>query len=394
MDNLPPDQFSTPPPAPPVIAAPPRARPPKTGNCWKVLAIILLIVMAGMFFMRLSWRFGHSFVGNGKPVREREHHMDEMLVENKNSDNKIAIIDVSGIISSELAGRGGRNMVDSISDQLKVAARDSDVKAVILKVDSPGGEVLASDEIYNLLTRFQKGGEKYPGKPVIASMATLAASGGYYVSAPCRWIVANEMTITGSIGVIMHGYNFRGLMNKVGVRPQTFKSGKLKDMLSADKNLENPTPEEKEILDEENKIVQALIMETYGKFTNIVATGRNQAYSQNSQNKGTDKGQRLSSEWVNYIDGRVLSGKQAYDLGFVDELGNFDAAVKRAKSIAGITDANLIQYQEPFDIGNLFRIFGQSETRASRATIKVDLGLDFPRLHAGHLYFITPTVLP
>lgn len=388
MDNVPPEYPTG---SPPVIAAPVYARPPKQGNGWKILAILLILVLVGLIFTRVGMRVSRSLAGSGKPVRERETRMEEILVENKSSENKIAVIDVDGIISSELAGRSGKNMVDAISDQLKVAARDNDVKAVILKVDSPGGEVLASDEIYNLLIRFQKGADGHPGKPVIASMATLAASGGYYVSAPCRWIVANEMTITGSIGVIMHGYNYRGLMNKVGIRPQTFKSGKLKDMLSGDKNLENPSPEEKAILDEEARIVQSLIMETYGKFTNIVATGRNQAYAMRKNE--SDKGRPLSGEWVNYIDGRVLSGRQAFDLGFVDELGNFETAVKRAKSLAGVTEANLIQYQEPFDLMSMFRIFGKTAARPPGAAIQVDLGMDFPRLKAGHLYFITPTIL-
>src|SRR4029079_10112350 len=101
------------------------------------------------------------------------------------------------------------------------------VKAVILKIDSPGGEVMASDDISRALVQFQ---EKHK-KPVIASSRVLAASGGYYVAAPCRWIVANELTITGSIGVILSSLNYRGLMDKVGIEPVVFKSGKFKDML-------------------------------------------------------------------------------------------------------------------------------------------------------------------
>src|SRR4029077_19925381 len=108
--------------------------------------------------------------------------------------------------------------------------------------DSPGGEVLASDEISQAIKDFQDGKkgrgqdqEKVQGKPGIVSMGNLAASGGYYISAPCRWIVANKMTITGSIGVIMHGWNYRGLMDKVGIAPMTYKSGLYKDMLSGER---------------------------------------------------------------------------------------------------------------------------------------------------------------
>src|SRR5690242_15201400 len=169
-------------------------------------------------------------------------------------------------------------MVEIIKAQLKHAEDDSHVKAVLLKVDSPGGEVLASDEINRALSDFQKKARK----PVVASMGNLAASGGYYVSAPCRWIVANDLTITGSIGVIMHSYNYRGLMNKVGLRPETYKSGKFKDMLSGDRDPEEIPPQEREM-------IQSLINETYGKFKDVVADGRKRAAD---LNKG--EGRKLS----------------------------------------------------------------------------------------------------
>ena len=132
------------------------------------------------------------------------------------------------------------DMVRNIKDQLKMAQRDMNVKAVILKVDSPGGEVLASDEINKAITRFQE--ETH--RPVVARWGRWRRPGGYYISAPCRWIVANELTITGSIGVIMHGYNYRQLMDKIGIHPQVFKSGRFKDMLSGEREDRNLSPEE------------------------------------------------------------------------------------------------------------------------------------------------------
>lgn len=369
----------TPPPAapppplaapPPIIAPPPAAPVKKSGRGWKIFSIILLIALG---FSLLGHLGNMGGVGDGT-VQRGVQPLDEIIVENNRSDNKIAIVDVEGIISSGIRDRAERNMVESIRDQLKTAGRDSSVKAVVLKVNSPGGEVLASDEIYNSIRDFQ---ETYK-KPVVASMGTLAASGGYYVSAPCRWIVANEMTITGSIGVIMHGYNYRGLMDKIGVRPEVYKSGKFKNMLSGDRK-------EEEIPEEEREMVQALIDETYGKFTNIVENGR---VTSNRENKG--KGRALASDWADYADGRVVSGKQALQLGLVDELGDFRTAVERAESLAQIKHANLIQYEEPFGLGNLFRIFGKTEAPA----VKVDLGLDFPKLQLGRLYFIAPTTLP
>ncbi len=309
-------------------------------------------------------------------VEQGEEPLEEIILENNHSNNKIAVLDVEGVIASAPMDRRGLSLVDSIRNQLKTAGRDKDVVAVILKVNSPGGEVLASDEIYNCIRNFQT---KYK-KPVVASMGSLAASGGYYVSAPCQWIVANEMTLTGSIGVIMHGYNYRGLMDKIGLRPDVYKSGKHKNMLSGDRR-------DDEIPDDEREMIQGLIMETYGKFTNIVAAGRQES---NRLNKG--KGKALASDWTEYADGRVVSGKQALDLGLVDELGDFSKAVEQARSIAKVGTANLIHYEEPFGLGNLFRIFGKAEVPAP--TVKVDIGLDFPKLQIGRLYFIAPTTLP
>ena len=131
-------------------------------------------------------------------------------------------------------------------------------------------------------------------------------------------------------------------------------------------------------------MVQALINETYGKFKNVVATGREWAHEKNK-----DKGRALTEDWADYADGRILSGTEAFKLGFVDELGTFDDAVKRAKSIAGIHNANLIEYQQRYDISDLFRLFGQTDSKA----VKVDLGMDVPKLQAGQLYFLSPTFL-
>jgi protease-4 len=284
------------------------------------------------------------------------------------------IIDVLGVITGAAWDPSGRNLVQLIRDQLTLAAGDPRVHAVVLNLDTPGGEVLASDEISRAIAAFQENTRK----PVIASMQSLAASGGYYAAAPCRWIVANEMTITGSIGVIMHGYNYRGLLNKVGVRPEVYKSGRFKDMLSSDKELAEVTPEEK-------LMIQGLIDETFARFKSVVREGRQAAAEANE-----GEGRPLVEDWEQYADGRIFSGKLAYDYGFVDELGSIRTAIQRALSLADIPDADLIRYQRPFDLASLFRLFGTSESRA----IKIDLGVDLPRLQAGRLYFICPTALP
>jgi protease-4 len=250
---------------------------------------------------------------------------------------------------------------------------------VILKVDSPGGEVLASDDIYKAIREFQtdepgrNGEAPRKGKPVICSMGSLAASGGYYIASGSRWIVANDLTITGSIGVIMHGYNYRGLMNKVGVAPMTFKSGKFKDMLSGDRE---PT----EISPEERAMVQGLIDDTFGRFKEVVRAGREAAHEANKK-----EGKALAENWVEYADGRVFSGTQAKELGFVDETGDFDDAVDATLEIAGIHSANLVEYRERYDLANFFSMFGES---GQAKDIKLDLGIEVPKLRAGLMYFL------
>ena len=134
-------------------------------------------------------------------------------------------------------------------------------------------------------------------------------------------------------------------------------------------------------------MVQSLIDETYGKFKGVVAHGREQAHKKNG-----DQGRALIADWTDYADGRVLSGTEAYKLGFVDQLGNYQDAIERAKTIAGISTANQVQYQQRYDISDFFRLFGQSG-RAESRSIKVDLGMDFPKLQAGQLYFLSPTFL-
>lgn len=333
-------------------------------------------MLLGLLILSMLYNVGGILMSlqpsSGRMASKAGPRLEEVFTEDNDAGVSVAVIKIEGIISSS-AGDGHYTMVEVIKAQLKEAAEDHRVKAVILKVDSPGGEVLASDEINRLISEFQK---KH-GKPVVASMGNLAASGGYYVSAPCRWIVANELTITGSIGVIMSSWNYRGLMNKVGVVPQVYKSGQFKDMLSGAREIGEISPKEQEM-------VQALIDETFGKFKEVVADGRAQAFLANQKSKS--KGQALSRDWAEYADGRVLSGKEAYRLGFVDELGNFEKAFERAKALAGITNADLIEYQQHFDFSDIFRLFGRSEP----ASIKVDLGVQPPRLRAGQLYFLAP----
>lgn len=339
---------------------------------WMILAIVLLVLLGLSVLGNFTQFVSHFAPGRTKMVRSVGPKLDEVYLEDNGAPNKIAVVDIRGIIANQPIGQDGYTVIDLIKAQLKAAKEDRKVKAVILRVDSPGGEVLASDEIYNAVKHFQDSEKGIPGKPVIASMGSLGASGGYYVSSPCQWIVANEMTITGSIGVIMDVWNYRGLMDKIGVRPEVYKSGKFKDMLSGSRSTN-------EIPAEERAMVQKLIDEVYGKFKNVVAEGRSAAHEKNGS-----EGKALVENWQTYADGRVLTGSEALKLGFVDELGNFDDTVKRAKKIANVARANLVQYQLRLDISDLFRLFGKTET----PVLKVDLGMDLPKLEAGHLYYL------
>jgi protease IV len=344
----------------------------RRSNGWKIAAIVFaalaFVFFVGNLVQSMSSLSGGTFAG-----RQSGRMLEEIIVEQNRSANKIAIVDVQGLISGHSFDRSGRNMVDLIADQFRMASRDDAVKAVILKVDSPGGTVMASDDIAALVRKFQKEHKK----PVVASLGGLAASGGYYVAVPSQWIVANELTITGSIGVIMQSFNYRGLMDKVGLTPMVFKSGRFKDMLRGSKTPEEIDPEEKQM-------IQEMIDETHERFKAVVANGREAALGINGES-----GRPLAPDWDEYADGRILTGNQAYQIGFVDELGNFETAVERTRQISGIEDANLVRYQEIFTLSRLFSIFGSAE----QASIKIDLGLEVPRLEPGRLYFLSGTVL-
>jgi len=373
------DNSTTPPvgstPQPPPVAPPPVIQPPPppprpSGRGWRMLALAVLVVavLGGGLFLLGLFSLAHLEVPGSPAAGPR---LQEVLFEDNDAPFKIAVIEVEGLISSYLTDPAGYDMTDVIKAQLKRAAEDSDVKAVLLKIDSPGGEVLASDEINKAIARFQK----ESGKPVIASMGNLAASGGYYVAVASRWIVANELTLTGSIGVIMSAWNYRGLMDKVGIRPYTYKSGRFKDMLSGSRDPAEIPPEEREM-------IQALVDEVYRQFKSVVAEGRQEAARRNA-----GAGQTLSEDWEQYADGRVLSGTEAFRLGFVDELGNFTVAKQRALKLAGIPAANLVCYQQRIDLADLFRFLGESRQQG----VKVNLGFEWPKLNAGQLYFLPPT---
>jgi protease-4 len=258
----------------------------------------------------------------------------------------IAVIGVNGpIVSGEapefdLTGPTSVAASASIVRLIKQAARDPQVKAILLRVDSPGGSVIGSDEIYHAL--------KQANKPVVVHMGALAASGGYYVSMAADHIVAHPDTLTGSIGVISEFTNIEGLYEKLGLRSTVIKSGEFKDF-------GNPTSP---FTDEDRKLWQAVIDETYESFVRIIADNRGMTVEEVKQ----------------LADGRIYTGRQAYALKLVDQLGYFEDAVDKAASLGGITgEPRVIEYrrQTPFA-----QLFGMSVAR----TVLIALGVPVERL--------------
>ncbi len=360
---------------------PPHPMQPKKASGWGrgllgvVVAMLALLVLGGLGLVALLWGAGDGTgFSAGSPGASG---LTEVLLRKSEAREKIAVLTIDGVILGAPIDGEGRTLVELIGHQLERVAADDQVKAVVLKVDSPGGEVLASDEIYNRLWDFQ---EEHPEIPVVVSMGSLAASGGYYVSAPCQWIVANELTMTGSIGVIFHSYNYRGLLDKVGVRPAITKSGRLKDMMSGEKAPGEEHPEEQQIM-------QSMIDESFARFKEVIRAGRRRAAERN-----LGEGRVLAPDWETLADGRILSGKAALEKGLVDELGNFETAVGRAKQLAGIDEAKLVSFDPPMAFGSLFRLLGKSDAEAR--TIRVDLGMGMPtRLPQGRMYFVSPVHL-
>ena len=273
--------------------------------------------------------------------------------------DKIVVITMRGLISSSLPGSVTDSMVDDMRAALQQARDDDRVKAIVLEIDSPGGEVTASDAIYSAVIKARA------RKPVVVYMDSLAASGGYYVSCGGKFLMANETTITGSIGVIIQTLNYEQLLNKVGLASVVFKSGKFKDMLNGARPI---TPEEREL-------VQSFIMKTYDKFLGIVAKERNLPAN-------------LLRNTI--ADGRILSGRDAFENKLIDGLGELDDAFAKAKQLGNAPEAKVVKYGPPFSLSRFLRIFGQADS-------KIELQLPkqlIPQLETGRAYFLPSYYAP
>jgi protease-4 len=267
---------------------------------------------------------------------------------------KIAVIPVQGIIYTDDQTEWGTSMVDDIKNALQTALEDDSVKAVVLAVNSPGGEVTASDIIYHEVLKVQK------KKPVVVAMTSLAASGAYYIACAADWIVANETTFTGSIGVIIQSLNYEGLFDKVGLDAVVFKSGKFKDMLSGSRPM---TPEEQ-------AYVESMVMQVYERFLGIVSRARN-----------------LPADGLRdtFADGRIITGKDAKEAGLVDQLGYVEDAYDKARALADAPDAGVIRYQSGINFQRLLRLIGAGAQ--SKVQVQLDGAPRF-RLQPGQAYLL------
>ncbi len=222
------------------------------------------------------------------------------------TDNKVGIVDVIGVIQSS----------QNIIKQIKSFRDDKHIRGIILRIDSPGGAVGPSQEIYDEVLKTRKS-----GKIIYASMGTLAASGGYYIASAADQIFANPGTLTGSIGVIMAFSNAQGLLEKIGLKPEIIKAGKYKDIGSPTRSM-NQT---------EKNLLQDVVTDVHQQFIEAIANGRDISIA----------------EVTKIADGRIFTGRQAYSLKLVDQLGGLQATISQLATKAGIIGTPYVIREKP-----------------------------------------------
>ena len=306
----------------------------------KLLFIVGLILLGSSLLANLLFLSKDQQLLSSAPHVQPAPYFEEELVEGDDSQEKrIAKIDLFGVIAQEIPGQIGSSMVDDLILQIRQAADDNSIAAILLHIDSPGGEVTASDNLYHELTLVRQ------NKPVIVYLDSVGASGGYYTAMGGSHIMAHELCLTGSIGVIMQAINYEGLSKILGLSTLTFKSGALKDLL-------NPSRPASEA---EKKLVQDMVAETFEKFSSIVVTERD------------FPDQKLPAE---VADGRIVSGKQALDLKLIDATGYLQDAITDAREIAKLPEnAPVIRYTAPFHFSRLFRFLGQKQDTDRKSVV-------------------------
>jgi protease-4 len=274
------------------------------------LACGISLILSGCYF-NLDLDFG-SLMRTGPLV--------ESVVLGEDEDAaKIALIEIEGLLSdsrgSSSFGLRLPSIVSRTREALDIAAEDDEVAALLLRIRSPGGTVSASETLHHEILRFKR----ETGMPVVAFLQGMATSGGYYVAVASDEVVSQPTAITGSVGVVMAGLNFSGLMQRFGVADQTLTSGPFKDSGSPLRAMR----------DDEREQLQGVVDGLFGRFRAVVAEGRPE----------------LSTERLDDLsDGRIFTGMQALEFGLVDSLGHLEDAVAAAEERAGITESRLVVY--------------------------------------------------
>lgn len=333
-------------------------------GCLLVFLLLALIASVTLNAVQLGAGLFSSDDSPLQPVKPKTTFGEQIEQSGKSGvSDRIVQIDLEGIISSSEVGGGFLEhtlpMVSTIKRALEQATDDNRVKAIVLHINSPGGEVTASDILYAAVKAAAK------KKPVVVYMDSMAASGGYYISCGATKIVASDTTLTGSIGVIMESFSYHELFNKVGLGTNTFTSGKFKDSLSGARPMR----------DDEKAYIQDLVSQMYDRFVGIVAEARK-----------LDKEQLKTT----VADGRVMLGGEALKQKLVDQIGYIEDAYVLAKKLGSAPDAMVVKYKR--SVGLFDVLGGMSEASASKKNIEVKmLGDLMPRLEPGRAYFLPST---
>jgi protease-4 len=309
-------------------AGPATARRPKKRSGWRIFwgIILVLSVLANIVLFLLLIGVAAIFAVGQEGI------LTEDVIRKGPRTSKIAVVAIEGIIDAEQA--------DDVYRQLERARKDRWVKGIILRVNSPGGTISGSDQIYNEI-------QHRTDKPVVAFMQGIAASGGYYTSVACDKIVAEPTVITGSVGVIFGYLVMRDLLEeKLGINPVIIKSGEKKDWPSS---FRAPQPEEIEYLEEK------LIKPAYERFLEVIAEGRQSVLT--------------LSEVRGLADGSIYGAQEARDENLIDEIGYLDEAIEQAKSLAGIEKAQVVEYRKPFSFADFLRSQSMNILRIDKTTL-------------------------
>ena len=286
------------------------------------------------------------------PVANSNTLQEEQLEPGKGwSPGTVVISPVEGMLANARAGgllQATENPLSLFTQQLNRAADDASVKAVVLRVNSPGGTVTCSDAMYQLVKRFKQ----RTGKPVVASAQEVAASGAYYVSCAADKIVAQPTSVVGSIGVIFETMEFEGTLQKIGVHADSIKSGNLKDMGSPFKALR----------EDERAVMQAMVEEYFTRFIGVVHNNRPV-----KEEPVADLTKYNEPSYGGVYSGRVFSGDHARALGLIDQTGLLEDAIALAKQMGHAQDASVVIYQRPYGYGG--SVYADTKVAPPRAEV-------------------------